>query len=374
LLIFTVIFVDNKGSERGVLAVVLAYFTELWHYLLISAPYLLFGLFVAGLVKAFLSVETIKKYLGKDSKAGVFNASILGVPLPLCSCAVIPTAVTLKKNGATNAATSSFLISTPQTGVDSIALTYGLMDLPMTIIRPIAAFFSAFIAGGLQSAFNKDEYEVESEKSCCSHSHDDGPSSKSETQLSLIQKLVSGLKYAFGRLNDDLSGWLTIGILLGALIAYIVPDGFFAGVGFWQARLGIIIIGVPLYVCASASTPIAASLMLKGLSPGAALVFLLVGPATNISNIAVLQKYIGKKGVVINTLAVAIVALVLSFIVDYLYAQFSWPVDFRIEHGHHHQGGAGGSWLEIVSSVLLIILLFKGLYNEYLANILKKEL
>ena len=161
-------------------------------------------------------------------------------------------------------------------------------------------------------------------------------------------------------MGNDIAAWLTIGILLGALINFIVPENFFANQSMLGSRLMILLVGIPLYICASASTPIAASLMLKGLSPGSALLFLLVGPATNISNIAVLQKYIGKKGVIINVAAIAIVALAFSFLVDWMYANFfTLQLSEQLET-HDHTG----AWWEHFSAVLLVILLVKGIYLE----------
>lgn len=336
------------------------YFSVLWSYLLVSAPYLLFGLFFSGVIHQFVPMDKVKKWLGKDDFSSVFKASAVGVPLPLCSCSVIPTAVTLKKSGASNGATSAFLISTPESGVDSISITYALMDLPMTIIRPIAAFLSAFFAGVLQFLFNDFKYVEETQqqekKTCCSKMKNE------KVELSFIGKARSVLQYGFGKLSDDISGWLTIGILLGAMIDFLVPENFFTSMGMIENRLMILLIGVPLYICASASTPIAVSLMLKGLSPGSALLLLLVGPATNISNIAVLQKYIGKKGVLLNIFSIVFVALVFSFLTDYLYMNvFTLELNEMLKHHNH-----GAAWWEVLCAVLLVILLAKGIYKEKL--------
>ena len=342
------------------------YFKVLWAYLLVSAPYLLFGLLISGVIHQYVPMEKVKKWLGSKSLGAVFKASAVGVPLPLCSCSVIPTAVTLRKGGASNGATSAFLISTPESGVDSISITYALMDLPMTIIRPLAAFASAFFAGTLQFFFNDyklPESEMTPVKSCCA-------STKNKTENKVKQNTFLGVfKFGFGKLNDDIAGWLTIGILLGALIDFIVPENFFTSMGMIENRVMILLIGIPLYICASASTPIAVSLMLKGLSPGSALLFLLVGPATNISNIAVLQKYIGKKGVLINIFSIAFVALVFSFIVDWLYSSYFVLSLNKQLHHHDHTG----MWWQQLSAVVLVVLLLKGIYKENIVPKLKKK-
>lgn len=338
----------------------MSYLNVLWAYLLVSAPYLLLGLFVSGIVHAYIPMSKVKKWLGAKSISSVFRAALVGVPLPLCSCSVIPTAVTLRKSGASNGATSAFLISTPESGVDSISITYAMMDLPMTIIRPVAAFFSATIAGLFQYKFNDFKLEEEKTaakalpKTCGSggeHIHTGTPKKN---------KLVQSMQYGFGKLINDIAGWLAIGILLGALIDFVVPADFFSNLSLIESRFMILLVGIPLYICASASTPIAASLILKGLSPGSALLFLLVGPATNISNIAVLQKYIGKKGVLINMSAIAIVGLIFASITDWMYMNlFTISIDEKlVTHDH------SGAWWEHVSAALLVILLVKGVYIE----------
>lgn len=337
----------------------MTYFEVLWSYLLVSAPYLLLGLFVSGIINQFVPADKLKSWLGSNKFSSIFKASAVGVPLPLCSCSVIPTAVTLKKGGASNAATSAFLISTPESGVDSISITYALMDLPMTIIRPIAAFFSAFFAGTLQYFFNKENVmpaeEEEKPSGHCCHSKN-----QTKEKVEATQRIKNVFQYGFGKLSDDISGWLTIGILLGAMIDFLVPENYFANLSMVEDRLMILAIGIPLYICASASTPIAASLMLKGLSPGSALLLLLVGPSTNISNIAVLQKYIGKKGVLLNIFSIVFVALLFSFVVDFLYANFFTMKINEVLLNHSHEG----AWWQTLSAIVLVILLIKGVYVE----------
>lgn len=335
------------------------YFQVLWAFILVSAPYLIGGLAISGVIHEFVPMDEVKSWLGAQKASSIFKAALVGVPLPLCSCSVIPTAVTLRKGGASNGATSAFLISTPESGVDSISMTYGLMDLPMTIIRPIAAFASAFFAGMLQMFFNdyqlpENEVEVQTKSSCCSKN-------KTPVKKATSERIRNMFNYGFGKLMDDIAAWLTIGILLGALIEFIVPADFFTTMGMIQNRFMILLIGIPLYICASASTPIAVSLMLKGLSPGSAILFLLVGPATNTSNIAVLQKFIGKKGVAINIFSIAFVALIFSFLVDYLYSNyFTLKLNEALAHHHDH----GHAWWENILGVFFIALLLKGVYKD----------
>ncbi len=329
----------------------------------ISAPYILIGLLVAAIIKAFLKDEWIKKMIGGKGLKGVFWASIIGVPIPLCSCSVIPMATSLRKSGASNGATSSFLISTPESGIDSFFMTYSMMDPFMTLIRPISAFCSALMAGLLQSTFNEYEYQEKSveKKTCCGHNHDHGHGHRTKVTSSLLDSLKKGFHYAFGQLINDMALWLLIGIVLGSMIDMFFPTSFFSELSGFEAKLMIILIGIPLYICASASTPIAASLIMKGLSPGSALLFLLVGPATNVSNMFVLQKFIGVKGVVINTVSIITIGLLFSFITDSFYDYYG-PIHLSLlEHSHESLG-----LFSSVSAVILFSLIVKGIWKEHL--------
>lgn len=337
----------------------------LWKYLITTAPILLLGLAVAGGIHGFITVDKIKKILGGHSIVSIFKAAILGIPLPLCSCGVIPAAATIRKSGASNGATSSFLIATPESGVDSIAMTYAMMDIPMTIIRPVAAFASAFVAGVLQFFFNdfelEEEEQVTEKKSCCSKNK------KAEVK---VNPIVNGAKFAFHDLINDMALWLSFGILLGALIDFSIPVGWIESLNGWGGRFILLGVGIPLYICASATTPIAASLMMKGLSPGLALIILLTGPATNLANILVMQKYIGRKGIAINIFSIAVITLICSIAVDFLYSHFAWPLNFKIStHDHGH----GAAWWESASAVILVILLMKGILQKEIMPRLKSE-
>lgn len=335
-----------------------------WDYLVLTAPYLLFGMIGAGIINEFLNMKTIEKHLSGKGWGTIFKASAFGVPLPLCSCSVIPAAVTLRKKGANNGATSSFLISTPESGIDSMVMTYGVMDLPMTIIRPIAAFLTAMVAGIFQNLFNDFELPAEEKSTggCCK---------KAAAAAEKKEKSVKNVfKFAFVDLADDLAVWLTIGLVVGAAMNVYLPVDVFNNLPDWGERLIVLGFGIPFYICASASTPIAASMMMKGMSPGVALIFLLVGPATNFTNLAVLQKFIGKKGTIINILSIAIVSLILSYVVDGIYSGFNLPTEYNIEnHSHSHQ-----MWYEHVMAGFLLVLLLKGVYKEKLASFVKSRL
>lgn len=344
----------------------LNFLETLWAFTLVAAPYLMLGLFLSGLIKNFVDIEYIKKLMGGKGVKNIFSAAFFGIPLPLCSCAVIPTAVTLKKNGASNGATSSFLISTPESGVDSIAMTYGMMDLPMTIIRPVAAFMSAITAGLLQHFFNKEEYEVVEEKKSCCKSKMNG--AKSDEKLSFFKKLVNSVKFGYLELLEDMAFWLFLGIFTGALIEFLLPANAFEYLNGTGGRFLILLVGVPMYICASATTPIAASLVLKGMSPGTSLLILLVGPATNLSNILVLQKYIGKKGVIINIFAIVVVALGFSYLIDFLYSYYNWSIDFKMQM---HKHGEENSMMPLIWGVIFTLLLARALLIKLKAKFIK---
>ena len=330
-----------------------------WAYLLISSPYLMLGLLLSGVVKEFLTTDFIKRNLGGRSPLNIFKATLIGIPLPLCSCAVIPTSVTLKKSGASNGATSAFLIATPESGIDSILMTHALMDLPLTIIRPFAAFVSAVVAGFLQLLFNSsfgEGVETSHSSTCCEPKGGNPP----RVFLESVKKI---LHYGFYQLLKDMSIWLTLGLILGAILMHFVPEDTFLRFSQVQGKIAILVIGIPLYICASATTPIAAALMLKGMSPGTALLLLLLGPATNLSNLMVMQRYIGKKGVIINIISLTAVALTLSFLTDELYAFFQWEPHIRLA-SHQHGEGAWSSFFTTAVSCLFVLLLIYALWNS----------
>lgn len=289
-----------------------------------SAPYLFLGIAAAALLRAFVPEKRVYEVLGRDSFRSVLLASAIGVPLPLCSCSVIPAATALRQSGASRGATTSFLISTPETGVDSIGITYALMDPIMTIIRPVAAFVTALVTGaavGLLPASTEASPPPEpgSDDGCCGSAGCGADADKPATGWR--ESVVDGFRYAFGPLLEDLAPWLVVGFVLAALLAVAVPDGMLANIpSGWISSLVMMLIAAPLYVCAAAATPIAAALVLKGLDPGAALVFLLVGPATNITTILVVSRFMGNKVLAIYLAGVTTCALLFGVAVNAIYS------------------------------------------------------
>jgi uncharacterized membrane protein YraQ (UPF0718 family) len=295
--------------------------------LLDASPYILFGILVAGLLRVFLSTETIVRHLGKGRILPVVKASLMGIPLPLCSCGVVPAAASLRKRGASKGATTAFLISTPESGVDSIAVSWALLDPIMTVARPVVAFMTAMVAGILGNLVGGSDLreDLSVDRSCpmdgCCDGTDCDPVEHSNHHSS-IERLAGGLRYAFGDLWSDLAGWFIVGLLLAGIITASVPDELVAytlGGGF-GAMLFMLALGVPLYICATASTPVAAALVLKGVSPGVALVFLLVGPATNIASLSVLLGLLGKRMVALYLGSIAFVSITAGLILDWVYS------------------------------------------------------
>ena len=332
---------------------------ECWGILKEAAPYVLFGFFAAGILKALIPEDIVSKHLGQNGTRSVLKASLFGIPLPLCSCGVIPVAIGLRKQGASKGATASFLVSVPETGVDSIAITWALLDPLMTIIRPISAFITAVVTGLFINLIpdTKTVQEKPPQQSCgCSIDSKSEADSLPKNE-SLMNRIGKGLSYAFSDLLKDIGGWLMLGIAIAGIISFYVPVGFieqYLG-GEFSSLLVMLVIGIPLYICASASTPIAAALVLKGLSPGAALVFLLAGPATNAATMTVVAKHLGKAATVVYTTAIAICSLAMGWVVNHIYTWAEIDILTWIRQAEH----TTESLLYPASAILLLALLLR---------------
>lgn len=384
-----------------------------WEVFVEAAPYLIFGFAVAGVLNALVPDQKIVDYLGKSAGKirSVINASLAGLPLPLCSCGVIPAAMSIRKRGANRGATLSFLISTPETGVDSIAITYALLDPLMTIFRPLATTATAILAGiaenlligeepeksgnreqdkagkkaeilavstlvGVTAAGSKCSspscncktpekeetgkekhhdknnvppksrtlelrpehggetthlkispavYVPESKVSLCGCAHcgqeKKGSLPERKIKKTMKEEFIGGLKYAFIELPGEISKWMLIGIILAGVISYTIPETLiqeYLGGGF-RSMLVMLLVGIPLYICATASTPLAASLVAKGMSPGTAFVFLLAGPATNAATITMVARFLGKRSAALYVGVISLCAIGAGILLDWLY-------------------------------------------------------
>jgi len=342
----------------------LAILAASWDLLLDAAVYILFGITVGGLIKVFLSPAFVARHLGQGRFTPVFKAALLGIPLPLCSCGVLPAAAALKKQGANRGATTAFLISTPESGVDSISITYALLDPIMTVARPVAAFFSALLAGIAENLLNQPAAPPGLAAASCPEERSCGAPKdlavpEQTREQSFWGKTKAGMGYAYGELWGDLAGWFFIGLLLGGTITALVPEDLISAYlgGGLSAMLLMLSFGIPLYICATASTPIAAALILKGVSPGAALVFLLVGPATNMATLSVLTCLLGRRSVLLYLFCIAATALLAGFAVDALYGALG--ISARAIVGQ--AGGFVPYPLQLAAALLVLLLSLKPL-------------
>lgn len=318
------------------------------------APYLLLGFLVAGILRVFVPRTLYSKHLAKPGMKSVVKAAALGVPLPLCSCGVIPTAVGLRKEGASHGACTSFLIATPQTGVDSIAATYSLMGLPFAVVCPIAALFTAMFGGWL---VNKYAHEAPI----------DSPSMKENSPSLTARKgwkesLKEAFSYAFVEMMQDVGKWLVIGLLIAALITVAVPNEWLAALHDYKLlnMLIVLAVAIPMYVCATGSIPIAVSLMAKGLTPGAGLVLLMAGPAVNSASMLVIGKVFGKRTLWLYLLSIIIGAMLFGLGIDYLLPSSWFAVQSRIVETTCHDEGI--SLFSYLCAALLLVLLLKALF------------
>ncbi len=330
---------------------------ELFFILTEMAPYLMLGFAFAGILHLLFPKKRVRKYMGQNTFKSVFNAALLGVPLPLCSCGVIPTGISFYKHGASKASTVSFLISTPQTGIDSIFVTYSLLGLPFAIIRPIVAFITGLFGGIVTKKIDPEKTDPilkNNEK-------------EEELPNGFFPRIREMFRYSFIEFLQDISNWLIIGLLIAAFISVIVPDDFFAGriPNDFIGMLAILVVSIPVYICATASIPVAAVLMLKGLSPGAALVLLMAGPATNAATITMIGKVLGRKSLIGYLGAIITGALLAGMMIDYFLPSGWFVVSQHFGHIAHSHGMLP-VWLKTGSAILLTGLIINGYLQKYL--------
>jgi len=380
------------------------YFDNLYAIFAASAPWLLLGLLIAGIMNRFMSTELLTRHLGDNHWLSIIKAAFIGAPLPLCSCGVIPAALGLRRAGASKPATVSFLVATPETGVDSISISYALLGPFFAILRPIAAILSAIYAGfvtlwfavsrsksvaetanscnegGASSA--KPSAVTAEQKSCCaSKSKSEAPLEKVTTakkccagqssgeapaaQQPFLQRLGAVLSFATGKLLNDIAGWLLLGLALAAAIKTWVPNEWLVQWGSgWQAMVVMALVGLPMYICATASTPIAAGFLAAGLSPGAILVFMLAGPATNLSTMGMIRQEMGTSVLVAYLFAVISASIALGVLTNHLVALWQIEIPLRVAELSAHQL----SVIEHLSAVLLALLMLRNAWQKRLKS------
>lgn len=293
---------------------------DFWDTIAEMSPYLLFGFLMAGILSVLVSAGLVEKHLGGRGIWPLLKASLFGIPLPLCSCSVIPVSMSLHKHGASKGSTISFLLSTPQTGADSILVTLSLLGPVFAIFRPIVAFLTGIIGGALVAIFGQNAKGPASP--ILPECHDECCRGQNK------HKITRGLKYGFITLPRDIGRAMLIGLVIAAIISAMVPDGFFAeklGTGLFS-MIVMMFLGIPVYVCATASVPVAAALILKGLTPGAALVFLMTGPATNAASFVTILKTLGARAAITYILTVAGCAILSGLFLDYIAFGFDFEV------------------------------------------------
>lgn len=359
----------------------LSFIDNFWQLFVLSAPWLLVGLLVAAIMKAWIPMDWLQQQLGKDSAGSVVKGALFGAPLPLCSCGVIPAAMQLRRGGASKGATVAFLSATPETGVDSISVSYVLLGPLMAIVRPVAAILSAITSGLLVGKATEHDSDTKTKapvKSCCASNKAATPAPESvkpaccaakkapAVQLSrpqqLWQQAKEGLQYSTGKLLSDFYLWLMIGLFFAALVQTLVPMDALAkyGSSIWTMLL-MVLISVPMYVCATASTPIAAALMMMGISPGAALVFMQAGPATNIATISVVYKELGKRALAAYLFGVIVMSVFFGWLLDFALQYF----DISVQSAMQHQHSVLPYWLELSAALLLAGLIVRILWQQW---------
>jgi len=378
---------------------------ETWLLVLESAPLLLGGFVLAGLIHEFVPTDRVVRCLGKPDWWSVLKAAAIGTPLPLCSCAVVPVAAQLRQAGASRGATTAFLISTPESGVDSIAITYALLDPVMTIGRPVAAFLTAFVAGIAENVWGAKEPAsqagtAEAPEAPCSAENrsavDAGPrvarppadgdwgcsaevaagqvapaahipESAADAPAALRRfgaRCHGALRYGLIEMLEDLGPYLAAGFLIGGVLSVALRtfDPLRLALGSPWAPLVMLAAGIPMYVCASAATPMIAVLIREGLAPGAGLVFLLAGPATNAASLVLLHRVLGRRGVVIYLAAIVGCALAAGFGVSAVYAATGWTPRALVRAG---ACATGAAWYEFAAAGVLLACTAHGLYRRY---------
>ncbi len=344
------------------------FFNNLLALTLDAAPWLVLGLVLGGLMKSLIPMDWLERHLKGEGLWSVIKAAALGAPLPLCSCGVIPAALGLRRAGASPAATTSFLVSTPETGVDSVAITYAMLGPIMTIVRPIAAMASAITAGLLVGQQTRKPAQTPRQTTsasalsilpvksdCCAPATDGGGCcgcGSDEDQQPGQKNWRSGLRYAFNDLLGDILPWLVVGLLFSAAVQTWLSADF---LGRWgsglPAMLVMIAVSIPMYVCATASTPVAAGLMLAGISPGTVLVFLLAGPASNIGSLGIIRQELGQRAMTAYLGAVIGVALLCGLALDAILRAMDISVSAQISASDHLLP----AWIEWLGLTILVV-------------------
>jgi uncharacterized membrane protein YraQ (UPF0718 family)/copper chaperone CopZ len=339
---------------------------ETWTVLLELSPALLLGLTIAGLLHAFLPSGIVKRHMSQSNLGSVLRAVLIGIPMPLCSCGVVPTTLGLRQDGASPGAATGFLISTPQTGVDSILVSASFLGWPFALFKVLAAFITGMLGGWLVNATEPKGFEA---------AHDAVPSLETEgvsstfadQKLSFPARLLESLRYGIDDILGAINTYLVIGVLLAAALNVMLPDGYFSDVAWVQGIGGmllVLLIATPLYICTTSSVPVAAALVAAGMPIGTALVFLMAGPATNVTTLVLIWRSMGKRVTLIYLGVVVVMSVVLGYAFS-LFFSLTTPSQAMMTHVHMN-------WVNTVSAVLLVglsVFLFgRNFYRRHFPN------
>ena len=320
-----------------------------------AAPWLLLGLVLAGAIRALIPQGLMQRWLGGSGLWPVTKAALVGAPIPICSCGVVPAAISLRKSGASTGPTLSFLIATPETGVDSVALTYALMGPFMAVVRPVASILSAIGVGATSALAERRDASPREEplaiSACCCQTEERCADDPDEAKPP-GETLASGLRYAFSDLYDEIVPWLALGLLAaGIVLTFVSPDMLGEMGSGLPAKIVMFLVGIPMYICASASTPLAASLLLAGVSPGTVLVFLLAGPATNLGTIGIIRREFGNRVLTSYLLGLAAFTITAGSITDLLASGLDLDIAAQLQEGQH----LFPVWLQASAMALLVV-------------------
>ncbi len=333
--------------------ILLNFFQNFWQFYTEVAFYLVLGFLIAGVLHFFFPEKIVREQLGKGNIWSVLKATIFGIPVPICSCGVIPVAQGMRRSGASKGASLSFMITTPQNGADSFLISYSLLGPIFAVARIVASFFTGVITGVLTNFLVKDDQEIETSKQTCN--------------VENKRNLLSFFAYIQNELFGSIANSLVVGLVLAGLISWLVPPNFFQEYlsDNFLSMLIMVVVGIPLYVCSASSTPIAASLVFKGISPGAALVFLLTGPATNMVTISSVLKSYGKKALLIYLGSIAVVSIIFGYLLNLLLVDVSF-----VKIAAHHKGLT--SWL-VYLGIIALSLMFAIHYGKKLQEKFHKD-
>ena len=320
---------------------------QIWDFTLIVSPWLILGFLFSGLIHAFIGEKFIRQHLGGGGFSPVLKATLFGIPLPICSCGVIPLSAGLRNDGASKAATMSFLVSTPTTGIDSIFVTYAFLGATFAILRPLSALVGGLLVGALIILLVKEKTDKRDFQPVPAHAH------------SLKDRLKDGFNYGFGVLPEDIGKTVLWGILIGGALSALLPQDI-SQVYLSNPVIAyplMLAISIPLYVCAIGSVPVAAAMMSKGLVPGAALAFLIAGTATNAVTIAFVAKKFGKRILIIYLVSIVFLALISGILLDSLLGGV-------VAKDMLFKGRELPYFLKLVSTVLFVGLVIKSFWKK----------